>query len=115
MGKKIVYAVERTIKGGTQTMFHSTDYKKAVAFYNAHPRATSIQKYRDELYGVTVGRIQPSTPNKIKRDGKTYSRVYVGPHTKASAQKLVKGLQKSDVIKGAVAKKFKKGWFIFVR
>jgi len=116
--KGYIYGVQRQVKGGTHTMLQTSDYKKAVAFYHKHPRAYGIQRYvreKDGSRGWTAGLLQPRIPSKIKYRGKQYSRCYVGPHQKRFAKKLAKGLRKSPPIKGAVAKKFKKGWFVFAR
>lgn len=115
MGKKYTYAVEKKWRGTTKTMFHSKDYKKAVAFYHKHPRASYIQRYVGGLYGLTAGSLQPRIPNKIRYRGKQYSRAYKGPHTKREAKKMAKSFRKQAIFKGAVAKKFKKGWFVFTR
>lgn len=113
--KSITYAVQRKLHGTTKDMLVTRSYKKAAAYYHAHPNAKYIQKYRGSRYGLTAGQIQPGTPNTIRYRRKKYKRVYVGPHPKRSAKQLANGLRKSSVIKGAVARHFKKGWFVFVR
>jgi len=99
-------------------MLRTKDYKKAAKFYFEHPRAFGIQRYvrlKDGSRGFSAGLLQPRIPNKIRYRGKQYGRVYVGPHKKSYAEATAKSLRKSSVIKGAVARKFKKGWFVFVR
>lgn len=90
-------------------MFSSYSYKRALGFFQKHPRAHGIQRYRG---GVTAGLIQPSIPNKIKYRGKTYTRAYVGGHNKRNANALVRGFRKGGL--GAVTRKTKHGYQVFV-
>lgn len=113
MGKKIVYAVEKKYHGTTKVMFHSRSYEKARDYYFKHPKAVYIQKYVGGLYGLTAGSLQPRIPNKITYRRKKYTRAYVGPHQKKFATAVVKGFRKQRI--PAQARKFKKGWFVFVK
>ena len=109
MGKQYYYEVERRFKGGVSTMLKTSSYKKAATFYFAHPQAKYIQKYTK--HGITAGRLQPRTPNKIRFRGKTYKRVYVGPHKKGFAVSVAKSFRKKGM--PTQIRKTKKGWFIF--
>jgi len=108
--KKYTYEVLAKSHGGQRVMLKTSSYKKAERYYIQHPRAFGIQR---NVHGVTAGMIQPRVRNKIKFRGKTYTRAYVGPHQKKSAKKMVKGFRKKGM--PAQTRKFKRGWFVFVK
>ena len=106
---KMKYVVERQVHSGTQRMFTTYEYKRALAYYNKHPRAFGIQKYLGEF---TAGLIQPTVPNKLKIKGKVFERAYTGGHSKKNAQALVRGFGTQG--NSAFIKKTKHGYQVFV-
>lgn len=101
--------IKYVVRGKSRNMYSSYDYKKALAFFHKHPRASGIQRYND---GVTAGFIQPTIPNKVKMNGVTYDRAYQGGHSKKTASDLVRGFKKGG--HSSFARKTKHGYQVFV-
>lgn len=104
------YSVLRKTGATTRSMGNFKTKKEATTFYNKHPRAVYIQRYKK---GVSAGLFQPGTPSKVRHKGKTYDRAYRGPFTKRDAEKHVKGFNKEGKL-NALKRKAKKGWFVYV-
>lgn len=114
MGRRITYVVESKFGAISRAMLVTTSREKAVQYYHTHKRAAFIQKHQGGRYGITCGILQPCVPKKIRFRGKSYSRAYVGPHTKRQAQALAKDFRVGPGPRlRSVAKRMKKGWFVY--